>query len=234
MNQKETPETGKIGYLSEMDIFQDLSAKDMTWLEQVTSMVTCPKGRIVYAPGEGGEVLFLLKKGAVQIYRLSPEGKKLVMVTIGPGTFFGEMSIIGQGMYDSFAEATDESTLCVMRRNDVEGLLLTKPAVALRLLQVLGRRILHTQRVLEELAFKEVPARLASLLLRLWEEAEKRPITGLTHQDLAEMVGTLRETTTEVLDHFKAAGLIQIHRMRIEVLDQHGLEKIAHGLVRRL
>lgn len=220
---------GKIGYLSEMDLFQDLSQEDIAWLDRLTNMLECRKGQLVYSPEEGKEVLFLLKKGAVQIYRLSPEGKKLVISALGPGTFFGEMSLFGQGMYDSFAEASEDATLCAMRRSDLEQIVLAKPAVALRLLQVLGGRLRDSQRALEELAFKPVPARLAALLLRLWHENGNQPITGLTHQDLADMAGTLRETTTEVLNQFKAAGLIELHRMNINLLDVDGLNGVAKG-----
>ncbi len=212
-----------------MDLFRDFSKEDMAWLDRLTNMVECRKGQLVYSPEDGGEVLFLLKKGTVQIYRLSPEGKKLIISTLGPGTFFGEMSLFGQGMYDSFAEASEDAILCAMRRSHLEQIILAKPSVALRLLQVLGGRLRDSQRALEELAFKPVPARLASLLLRLWEEAGGRPITGLTHQDLADMAGTLRETTTEVLNHFRAAGLIEIQRMHINVLDVHGLKQLAQG-----
>lgn len=220
---------GKIGYLSEMDIFQDLSMEDMAWLESRTEMVMLHKGQLVYSPQDGGEALFLLKRGGIQIYRLSPEGKKLIIVTLGPGAVFGEMSLIGQGMYDSFAEAAEDSTLCAMRRSNVEELVLTRPNVALRLLQVLGQRLLDLQRTLEDLAFKPVPARLASLLLRLHDESRQGSIVGLTHQELAEMTGTLRETATEVLDHFRAAGLIEMQRMHITVLSADRLREIAQG-----
>lgn len=153
--------SGKIGYLSEMDLFRDFSKEDMAWLGELTHMVECRKGQIVYSPEEGGEILFLLKKGTVQIYRLSPEGKKLTIATLGAGTFFGEMSLLGQGMYESFAEASEDSVLCAMRRSHVEQLIMAKPAVALRVLQVLGGRLRDAQRALEDLAFKPVPARLA-------------------------------------------------------------------------
>ena len=229
MDRRPEHTASKIGYLLEMDLFQDLSLEDLNWLNSRTEMVTRRKGQLVYSPEDGGEVLFLLKKGTVQIYRLSPQGKKLVITTLGAGTFFGEMSLIGQGMHYSIAEAVEDSTLCVMRLSHLEELIMAKPSVALRLLHVLGLRLLHVHRTLEDLAFKPVPARLAALLLRLWEDAKMGAITGFTHQDLADMIGTLRETTTEVLNHFKAGGLIEMQRMHISVLDGHGLRAIAEG-----
>ena len=217
----------KIGYLSQVDIFKDLSKDEMEWLERVTLMITTEKGKIIYTPGETVEVLFLLKKGRVQIYRLSLEGKKLVIAVLGPGTFFGEMSLVGQGMYDAFAEAVEDSTICAMSRSDVEGLLTTKPTVALRLLQVIGQRLNDAERALEELAFKNVAARLSSLLLRLADDQEEPIVSGLTHQDLADMTGTFRETATQTLNELKAAGLIDIGRMKITILDLEGLRQVA-------
>ena len=98
-------------YLSETDIFRDLTAEDMDWVSQVTTMITAKRGRTIYSQEEPGEVLFVLKKGCVQIYRLTPEGRKLTLATLGPGTIFGEMSLIGQHMNSTYAEAVDDVTL---------------------------------------------------------------------------------------------------------------------------
>ena len=173
----------KVGYLSAVEVFKDLTPDEMEWLGRVTTEVTCEKGRIIYTPGESGQVLYLLKKGAVDLYRLSPEGKKLVTAHLRAGTFFGEMSVLGQGMYDSFAGAAEPAVLCAMSQVDVERLLLTKPIVALRLLQVIGGRLLDAQTALEDLAFKKVSARIAALLLRLAAQQDGVTVAGLTHQD---------------------------------------------------
>ena len=96
----------KLDYLSAIEVFQDLSRKEMEAMDRAITMNTCRQGKLFYIPGDTGEVLFLLKRGRVQLYRLSPEGKKLIVVTLGPGTFFGEMALVGQGMHKTFAEAT--------------------------------------------------------------------------------------------------------------------------------
>lgn len=218
----------KLRYLSEIDIFKDLSPEDMNWMESITTMTTCEKGRVFYTPDESGEVLFLLKRGRVQLYRISPEGKKLVIATLGPGSIFGEMALLGQGMYNTFAEALEDCTLCVMSRYDLERVLLNKPRVGLRILEALGQRLREAEARLEDIAFKNIPARLASLLLRLYEE-HGPTIEGYTHQDLAEMIGTYRETTTQVLNEFKREGLLSIGRKRLELHDLDGLRQIAEG-----
>ncbi len=219
----------KLRYLSELMVFQDLSPREMEELNRITTMSTVPKGRVFYRPEEPGEVLFILKEGKVQLYRISPEGKKLVITTLGPHTLFGEMALLGTKMHNTFAEAIEDCLICVMSRTDLERLILNKPQVALRILAVTGKRLRDAEERLENMAFKGIPARLASLLLRLSEEQASIDITGLTHQDLAESVGTYRETATQVLNDLKNDGLIEIGRKRITILDGERLGAVAES-----
>jgi CRP-like cAMP-binding protein len=217
----------KIQALSEIEIFQDLSHQEMEEMDRTTTMSTCESGRVFFGPDESGEALFLLKKGKVQLYRLSTEGKKLTVAILEPGAIFGEMSLIGQGMHNTFAEAIEDCTLCVMSRMDVEQLLISKPQVGLRILQSMARRLQEAEVKLEEMAFKSIPARLASLLLKLSNHGKSEPIVnGYTHQDLAEMVGTYRETTTQTLNQFKNQGWIEIERKRIQIIDSQALQDL--------
>lgn len=220
-------ELDKIGYLQMVDIFRDLSEDEIAEIDRATTMSSARKGKILYMPEDTSEVLFLLKQGRVQLYRISPDGKKLVIAAIGPGSVFGEMAFIGQGMHNTFAEAIEPCVICVMSRNDVERLLVTKPQVALRIFETLGRRLRDAEARLEEIAFKAIPARLASLLLHLADEQNGDTVTGFTHQDLGEQIGTYRETTTQTLNAFKSQGLIAIGRKRITILDREGLQRVA-------
>jgi CRP-like cAMP-binding protein len=219
----------KLGYLSDVDLFRDLSERDMTELDRMTTITSVPRGRVFYQPEDVGEVLFLVKSGQVQLYRISPEGKKLVIATLGSGTLFGEMALLGQQMHNAFAEALDDCLILVMSRADLERLILNKPVVGLRMLEITGRRLNDAEARLEDMAFKGIPARLASLLLRLAAERSSRDILGLTHQDLAETIGTYRETATQVLNDMKAQGLIEIGRKRITIKDADRLAEVANS-----
>jgi len=223
------PPAEKMKYLSELTVFQDLTTREMEDLNRITTMSTVSKGRVFYRPEEPGEVLFILKEGQVQLYRISPEGKKLVITTLGPHTLFGEMALLGTKMHNTFAEAVDDCLICVMSRTDLERLILSKPQVALRVLEITGKRLREAEERLENMAFKGIPARLASLLLRLSAERDTLEIVGLTHQDLAESVGTYRETATQVLNDLKSQGLIEIGRKRISILDHDRLVIIAES-----
>ncbi|MEA3334723.1 MAG: Crp/Fnr family transcriptional regulator [Chloroflexota bacterium] len=212
-----------------MEVFQDLSSREMEELDRITTMSTVRKGKVFYRPEETGEVLFILKTGRVQLYRISPDGKKLVIASLGPGTLFGEMALLGQRMHNTFAEAMEDCLICVMSRRDLERLILNKPQVALRVLDITSRRLRDAEQRLETMAFKGIPARLATLLLQLAEEDDTLEVTGYTHQDLAETVGTYRETATQVLNDLKKQGLIDIGRKRIGILDPDGLLIVAES-----
>lgn len=220
----------KLRYLANIEVFQDLSTVELAEMDRQITMTACERGKIFYMPEETGEVLFLLKKGRVQLYRISPNGKKLVVATLGPGAIFGEMSLVGQGMHNTFAEAVDECLLCVMSRADVERLMREKPQVAYRFVESLGERVSRLESRLEETAFKSIPSRLASLLLRLADDqADNDRVKGYTHQDLGEILGTYRETITQTLNDFKADGLVEIGRKRIGIVDRDALEELSES-----
>lgn len=212
-------EETKQGYLTKQAIFRDLPPTDIERISRMTRMVTTRKGQVFYVPGETGEVLFLLKEGKVELYRLTPDGRKLVVDIVGPGTFFGDMACIGQHMQDSFAEAGEDALICVLSRQDVERLLIDKPQVALRILESVGQRLVEMTTRFEETAFLGANERVAALLLRLAvHEKNLLVVAGYSHQDLAYMLGMYRETVTNALDHLKAEGVIEVGRKRVVLL----------------
>lgn len=221
-------EETKQGYLTKQAIFRDLSHGEIERIAKMTRMITTPKGRVFYVPGETGEVLFLLKEGKVELYRLTPDGRKLVVDIVGPGTFFGDMACIGQNMRDSFAEAAEDALVCVMSRNDIQKLMLDRPTVALRIMEAVGQRLVEMTTRLEETTFLGAQERVAALLLRLATTKDgQRVVEGYSHQDLAYMLGTYRETVTNAVDHLKAEGLIEVSRKRVVLLQPERIREIA-------
>ncbi|MCA1620083.1 MAG: Crp/Fnr family transcriptional regulator [Acidobacteria bacterium] len=206
------------------DLFQGMTPEELREVERVTTTRTFRRGAVIYTPGETGEALFLLREGAVQIYRMSPEGRKLVIAHLLPHSFFGEMTCIGQGMYDTFAEVTEDSVIVTMNCSVLNRLLASKPEIARRILEAFGRRVLEAERQLEDTVFKGLPARVAALLLR---ESDGDAVDGLTHQDIAERLGVYRETATNALNELKAAQVISIGRKHITILDRERLARLA-------
>lgn len=220
----------KRDYLLTMEIFRDLPPEQITMIEHATVMRTIPKGQIIYSQEDRAEALFLLKRGHVSIYRLTPAGKRLDLTTIEPREFFGEMPLLGESLRHAYAEAAEESLLCVMSRADIERLILQQPQVALRMIEVLGHRLALTETRLEELAYRSVSARIAALLLRLNAEqtqgdghAQAPDELRITHQEIGDRIGALRETVTKILDEFQADGLVELRRGHIRVRDSERL-----------
>ncbi|MCI0441416.1 MAG: Crp/Fnr family transcriptional regulator, partial [Chloroflexi bacterium] len=146
-------EASKIELLSAMDIFQDLSEEEVESLMNSAPMSAAKKGANFYGADGGPEVLFLLKEGKVELYRLSPEGKKLTLAIVEKGEFFGEMALVGQRLVDTYAVALEDSVICALSRPDVESLILEHPHVALRIVEALARRLQDARDALNEMAF---------------------------------------------------------------------------------
>src|SRR6266852_2805985 len=180
-----------------MDIFCDLEPAAMAAFEQQTEMRTCRKGQLLYSQEDRAEVLFLLKRGRVQLYRLTPSGKRLDLAVIEPGAFFGEMPLVGESLRHTFAEATEDSLICVMSRSDIERLMRERSEVALRMIEVLSRRL---------------------------SQEQAGEVVSITHQELGDMIGALRESVTKVLDDFQRAGLVELSRGRVILRDMAGLQ----------
>ncbi len=206
-----------------MDIFCDLEPAAIAAFEQQTEMRTCRKGQILYSQEDRAEVLFLLKRGRVQLYRLTPSGKRLDLAVIEPGAFFGEMPLVGESLRHTFAEAAEDSLICVMSRSDIERLMRERSEVALRMIEVLSRRLALCEARLEEMAYRSVPARIAAVLLRL-SKGQAGEAVLITHQELGDMIGALRESVTKVLDDFQRAELVELSRGRVILRDVVGLQ----------
>lgn len=222
----------KASFLAQSDIFRHLNTDEIQELDRLTTVITCAPGRVFYSPGETGHVLFLLKSGRVQLYHLSTDGRKLITATLETGACFGEMPLIGQGMYNSFAEAIEESRICVMSKHEVEHLLTHKPAVTFALLQIVGQRLVQLETQLFNTTFKGSQARLAALLLELAHPMNGTGqhtlvIEGLSQEELAERLGVYRETVNVALRELKEAGAIISGRKHITITNVAYLQELA-------
>jgi CRP/FNR family cyclic AMP-dependent transcriptional regulator len=227
----------KLSYLRDVDIFCDLDHTEVEALGARAPMQRVPTGTVFFSPEQAAEVLFILKEGQVRLYHLSPDGKALTTAVLEPGTIFGEMAILGQRLHQSYAEALSPCLLCLMSREDVTRMLLSDPRIATRIAETLGRRLISAEQRLSDFAFKNLPERLASLLLQLARPPKLRlfrpggpPEVRFTHEALAEMAGTYRETATKILNEFRAQGLIELRRGCVALIDEPGLRALSgHG-----
>lgn len=212
--------------LATIDIFSDLGEEELARMNDRITPFASEPGRLLYAPGEPAESLFLLARGRVHLYRLAPNGKKLVVAALRDGAFFGAVPAGLPGTYHTYAEAARECTLYALDRVGAERLLRDRPEVALRVVGALAGRLERLEQRLVAMAFQTVRARLAELLLRLAGEQGGGLVRGYTHQDLADMLGAYRETISETLDTLRTDGLVYTGRKEIGITDRERLENL--------
>ncbi len=223
----------KIRLLSMVDVLEPLSGEELEEFSRRVPDTHVERGRVLYAPGDRSEALFMLKKGRVRIYRVTPDGWEFTLAVVEAGTMFGEMALTAQRLREAYAEATEPSDICVLRRGDLERVVRDNPDVGLRMLHVLSERLRLCEIRLEDIGFKNAPARLASLVLQLAEsegvmtaEGPRIP-THYTHRQLAAMIGSSRETVTRAFTRLQDAGAVELRNRHIHVKDPAALEQAA-------
>lgn len=239
VGRRSVPGDERMKLLSLVDVFEPLSWEEIEKINWQNLNTRLEPGEIFYTPIDLSETLFVLQSGRVRIYRALPlpEGRELTLAVLESGTVFGEMALTGQRLRASYAQAMEESEISAMCRADVERLVLDKPAVGLQLVHLLSERLAAYEARMEGLGLKEVPARLAGLILELVETQGIRDSVGYkiptryTHQQLGTMIGANREAVTRAFTRFREAGTVEVRRRYIHVEDLEALKVVAAGTV---
>jgi CRP-like cAMP-binding protein len=185
-------------------------------------------GQTVAEPEVLSRNLFTLMKGRVQLIREGPNGRRLAIATLGPGSVFGEGALLGATDPCVKAVSLTDCIIWMVPAPQAEALALRHPVLSWGLLQTVGQRLAQVENRMEEVAYKRLPERLAGLLLELANGG--RWIKGTSHQSLADMLGTYRETISAILRSFKDEGLVELGYRKIELRDVRGL-RVASGTV---
>ena len=222
----------KLWYLKRINLFRDLSEVELQEIDRISRMITVKKGQPLYLPGDPGTAVFLLKAGRIKLSRLSPEGKEFILDLIEPGEIFGELSLVEEGPQEAIAETLEDSLLCIIQRRDFEALLQRKPDLALRVAKFIGLKRKRIESRLEDLVFKDIPGRLAALLLQLARDygvLDRRGILlriKLSQRELANLIGASREVVNHALSDFRRKRLIDFEGRQIVILSQEALKAI--------
>ena len=191
------------------------------------------RGEVIFLAGDPGTGLALIESGRVKIALVGDDGREIVLNVYGPGEFFGEFALLDGEPRSADAVAHEACRLFWLERDHFLRYLEAQPRAAASLLAVLSRRLRHTTRLVEDAAFRDVPARLARAILDL-AAARGRPAADgvvidahLTQAELASMVGATRETVNRSLRAYQRRGLLRLDRGRITVLRAEGLRECA-------
>lgn len=222
----------EICYLRQYDLFKDLDEEELDQLGRGSQPATVPKREYIFTPDEPSSQVYMLKSGRVRISRLSETGKHFTLVILEPGDIFGESAIFSDEPRRNFAEALDEAEICAIDKREFENVIMKNASVSLKIAQIVEHRLTEAQEQIEHLVFYDVQTRLARLLLKLadihGERADKGVKIGikLTHEDIASLIGSTRETTSKILNEFKANGWIDVQKRHIILLDQKVLAEM--------
>lgn len=225
MPPKDVPTTNTLSFLQRVSIFSGIGADSLQRIASITGEKSFPKKSIIFHEGDQGDTLYILKSGRVKISKITEDGREKTLTIMQPGDFFGEMAIFDDLPRSATAEVIDDTAMVyTVSKRDFERIILEHPSIALKIMRDLTRRIRQVNQQVEDLAFKDVHERVASTLCHL-SKSEGRSMGGnkvlinlkMTHQDLANMVGSSRETVTRALNRLQDEGIISISHQQITI-----------------
>ena len=225
------PSAERIKLLSLVDIFEPLSEVELEHLNGQLPDRRLESGEIFYGPQDPSERLFILQKGKVRTFRSTPDGREFTLAVVESGTVFGEMALMGQQLEGAYAQAMEPSQVSTMAKEDLEQLVLEKPAVGLRIMRVLSERLRRQETRLEDVTMKDVHARLAGIIVLLVESEGVRTGTGYripahyTHEGLGTMIGANRVAVTRAFGLLQDEGVVELRRRLIHVSDIEALRR---------
>ncbi|MFX3618210.1 MAG: Crp/Fnr family transcriptional regulator [Sporolactobacillus sp.] len=210
------------------------SEQSMTALKSVMNITTYKKGVSVYWEGDKADKLYFLVKGRVKLYKSAYDGKDLVLHYFTPNDLFGDLHCFGFDEYMFTAQTLTECTIGIIAEKEIETLMLANPGMSFDFMRWIGLMSRYTQVKLRDLIFYGKNGALASTLLRMIHGYGKKEEDGihysieLTNSDLAQLIGSTRETVNRMLQSWKADGAIGYYHGSIVIKDIDYIKAICH------
>jgi CRP/FNR family cyclic AMP-dependent transcriptional regulator len=225
-------EKEKARLLSAVDLLESLSREEVERLGRRLPEMSLNGGQVLFTPTHQGRVIFLLLRGRVRLYRAT-EGREITLGVVRRGGMFGEAALTVRRRHGAYAQATEPSEVALMSRDNFHRLVCDRPEVGLKATELLSKRLSFCEDRMADMGLREVPARMAALVLHLCEsegvvtgEGYKIP-TRYTHQQLGEMVGAKRVAATRALSKLRRIGAVEFKQRHIYVRDVKALQHAA-------
>ena len=218
--------------LSWVPFLEPLSEEEQGWLARRLSCTPLELDEtFMVGPEEHAERMVLVLRGQLQIYESDPSGRELTLAVLEGGASVGATGLVPRAPRELCVRALEPSVLCYLDGEDLESLVRTNPEVGLELARMLAGRLVWMEARWADLAAKEIPARLASMLLLLLEsqgvvtpEGYRIP-TRYTHRQIASMIGANRESTTRAFGRLQEEGGVQLRERYICITDVEALKR---------
>jgi len=218
-------------FLSKVSIFSSLEKEKLELLANATREVTYKKGQTIISSEEIGSTFFIVKSGRVKVTAEAFGGREIVLTTLHPFAFFGEMSIIDGEPRSATITALEETTLITMERDVFLGILHRYPQITIKILTILCQRLRRADELIQGLRFLSASGRVIQTLFKLSDEHGVETREGrlidlkLTHQDMASLAGTSKESMRKIISDFQRKGYIKFYRGKITILREDLLLK---------
>jgi len=189
------------------------------------------KGEYLYLPEDLADRIFFIFEGRVKIGTYSNSGKEITKAILGKGEVFGELALVAETSRRDFAIAMEDTTACVLTRNEMKELMRDHSGLGLFLMKIMGDRMLEMEKRLESLVFKDSRTRIVEFLYDLAHKRGQR--VGyemlirkfMTHQEIANLTATSRQTVTTVLNELRTKNILTFNRKRLLIRDMEQLRK---------
>lgn len=189
------------------------------------------KGEYIYIPNEEADCIYLISEGRVKVGAYGDGSKEITKTILNEGEVFGELSLIGENKRRDFAYAMEQTTVCVITVEEMKSLMREYSGLQLFIMKIMGNRVLEIEQRLESLVFRDSRTRIIEYLLNLAKKKGQR--VGyetvvrrfLTHQEIANLTATSRQTVTTILNELRTKNIITFNRKRLLVRDLETLEK---------
>lgn len=193
--------------------------------DKVVSTQRIERGQLIASPEAMASRMYVLMSGKANLLCTNNEGRRLVIASLEPGAIFGEGALSGVIDPNVFAEAAEDCIVWVIPKSEARNMTMQYPILGWGMLQTYGMRLMQVENSLEDVAYKKLPERLAALLIELDRDGSG-VIKGVSHQALADRLGTYRETVSAILRDFKRQGLVELGYRRIRIVDAETLRDV--------
>lgn len=212
--------------LERVPLFAGLSDEAMAKLEKATTRKVYPRETTLVEENEVGETMYMILSGRVKVTNIGPDGKEVILSVLGKGEFFGEMALLDEEPRSANVVTMIKTEMMLLRRKEFMHLLENEKEILSVLLAVLSGRLRHANAQIRSLALLDVLGRIARLLLDIGEKEGRELLDGNivfrrpTHQEIAAMVGTSRETVSRMIGDLARDGYIKISGKDIIIKDK--------------
>jgi len=204
--------------LKNIPLFASLNDQELTAIEKVAVKKTFPKNTILLSEGDSTDALYVIYEGKVKVTIDDNEGKEVILSMLGPGEYFGEMALLDDEPRSASVTTKETTQLLIISKNDFMDLFSSNP-IAFNLLKDLIKRLREANKKIEGLALLDVYGRVARILNQYAKSQEGKMVIEekLTHQEIANMIGSSREMVSLILKELSNGGYITIEKKLITI-----------------